>query len=507
MYNSVGGRYLAKVCENQSRQYRDTPNHLLRNSRMTTLSVLHVPSLHEQHGCNPRSSAQQNHTPTRPATLPRTFSTPPISPASQAQDFRDEVPLQKSHFSVVRDLLTPPASPLTNYDAAPSSALETPIKLIDALPHSSSLQSKPSRDALVAQQDLKSLPSPEQEPILEYPYQLELARDECGKTIMFGSGAWSTVSKAVSRPNFNSIPGGRSRSSLPLPSRSPLVVAVKTPHRKDGYEIIKSEAQILSHLVKLPYWEEHIVPFHGYISSTSSIVLSAIPLGLSDHITNCTLDLRSMAPSHARTAPVIGSEQMWLSLAGQLIDSLAWLHEVAGIVHGDIKPHNILLRPIELSDEHSDSQFFPYVPLIIDFSSSCHLHSRTRSPGALSAVTREYTAPELLRSSVLRDPTSLPTTASDVFSLAVTLLVAATGDLDVYPATSPFQRQAMASQGWSVIGFARNGAGGARVPRFGTVERCLERAVLKDGMGRVDAPKWAQLIQDVMKGEPMKKAS
>ena len=69
-----------------------------------------------------------------------------------------------------------------------------------------------------------------------------------------------------------------------------------------------------------------------------------------------------------------------------------------------------------------------------------------------------------------------------------------------------WQRQAMATQGWEILHHARNGDQGYRVPQHGVVDRLLERAVLKCGMGRIDAVSWAKLAREKRLGDPVKKA-
>jgi serine/threonine protein kinase len=272
---------------------------------------------------------------------------------------------------------------------------------------------------------------------------------------------------------------------------------VKRATRRDAPAILHSEAKILAYLQTVADNERYIVPFHGILDS-STIVLTAIPYTLDNHIRTCAVNATKNFSTSTMYEPVIGSISVWLEYARQLITALAWLHEEAGVVHGDIKPGNILLSPTTtLSGETI------YTPYLTDFSSSQRMDSDTVTPNTLSAVTREYTAPELLTSAVLRDPTSTATPASDVFSLAVTLLVAATGQLLVYPG-SVFQRQVMATQGWLILQHVRSGAQGTRVPRLGVVEKVLERAVLKKGMGRIRVLEWLALVEVMVQDGPTK---
>lgn len=331
----------------------------------------------------------------------------------------------------------------------------------------------------------------------ECPWELEILQDDRGRDAIFGTGAWSIVYKATTHLKSTPFSGSWTPPQSPICATTPSLVAVKKPTRRDAAMILKNEAKVLSYLHVVPDHEKYIVPFYGTVDTTT-IVLQAIPFSLETHLRHCSA-LASKSFSTATMAePVIGSSAKWLHLASQLITSLEWLHNQAQVIHGDIKPGNILLSHVSGSGIDMTFQ-----PVFADFSSAQRLDLDETTPNTLSAVTREYTAPELLRSSVLSNPESTATPASDVFSLAVTLLVAATGQMLVYSG-SVFQRQLMATQGWMILNHVRNGPQGSRVPKFGIVERVLETAVLKADMGRVSADQWLDIVDHIARGEPMK---
>lgn len=332
------------------------------------------------------------------------------------------------------------------------------------------------------------------EGIMVCPFDVDFVKDQNDRKQMFGFGAWSNVFKAtyaVKTPTSHGLMTPPSRR-IPTP---PVLVAVKTPARKDAIAILRHEAQVLSSLRELDLNEKHVAAFHGMIDDESSLVLAAHPLSLEDHVRSCARAAQTTMTTDSMSSPVIGSAAMWLDLAGKLITTLAWMHNEALIVHGDIKPGNILLKPI--TDGSVDKSVFLYQPLFIDFSSSQRLYSTAITPNTLSAVTKEYTAPELLTVAVLKDPNSCATTASDVFALAVTLLVGATGDPMVYTGYSAMQRQMLATQGWGVLNNVRSLS--PRVPRQGIVSKVLEKAVLKKDMGRISTSAWLSLVDNVKK--------
>ncbi|EXJ67122.1 serine/threonine protein kinase [Cladophialophora psammophila CBS 110553] len=419
------------------------------------------------------------------------MSTPPTTPKTKP-GAESKLPHAHTHTSA----LTPPTSPrqsrsssniselATTIPAVPThSLLELPLKLKDATLH-------PIQTAAVGQSTL-----PETR-VGECPFDIEILKDERGQDAVFGTGAWSTVYKATTHVQVRTVSGSLTPPLSPALA-TPALVAVKRPARRDAISILKSEAKVLSHLHSIANSEKYVVPFYGTVDETT-LILEAIPFSLEDHIRQCAAVASQTLSTWTMADPVLGSDAKWFHLARQLISALAWLHRDARVVHGDIKPGNILLTCV-----HGSGTDVSCRPVFADFSSAQRLDMEDMTANTLSAVTREYTAPELLNSKVLRDPTSTATPASDVFSMAITLLVAATGQMLVYPG-SVLQRQAMATQGWMVLSYVRNAEQGSRVPRFGLVERVLERAVLKADMGRVNAQEWLGIVETMAQGDPGK---
>ncbi|KAH0835219.1 protein kinase domain-containing protein [Fonsecaea pedrosoi] len=427
----------------------------------------------------------------RPSALHRTMSTPPTTP-NTAPNAESKLP----HTYASTSVLTPPTSPRQSRSSSNISELATPISVpvIQSPPGSALRHQGPRLDLLDTDTVAPSISTDAS--VTACPFDVEILKDERGRDAIFGTGAWSTVYKATTHAKSRTISGSLTPPLSPT-FATPILVALKKPARRDAIPILKSEAKLLTYLRAIPSSDKCVVPFYGTVDETS-LVLEAIPFSLEDHIRKCAARATQNLSTWTMTEPVLGSEAKWFHLARQLISALAWLHNDARVVHGDIKPGNILLTRVQGSGVDITFQ-----PLFADFSSAQRLDTEDTTPNTLSAVTREYTAPELLNSKVLRDPTSTATPASDVFSMAITLLVAATGQLLVYPG-SVFQRQAMATQGWMVLNYARNGEQGSRLPKFGLVERVLERAVLKADLGRVSAQEWLGIVDTIAQGDPVK---
>ncbi|EEH38645.1 kinase domain-containing protein [Paracoccidioides lutzii Pb01] len=352
---------------------------------------------------------------------------------------------------------------------------------------------------------------------LEFPYDIELQSDSRGRPIEYGSGAWSVVYKATSRWIFTTPdcpPTPPRTDTLSLPPTS--VIAVKSPVRRDAHLILLAEARLLSRLSQIPGAEHHIVPFHGFISLSHSLVLSAIPLSLSDYISNQAVSAQETFSTKTMFYPVLGMPR-WLALARELVIGLDWLHSYGQIVHGDIKPQNVLLKPREPGGDN-DSAYsnstedpFPYEPIYIDFTSSYDpltMEPNSQSPGSsqsLSALTPPFAAPELLTVQSLKSTNAVQSKGSDVFSLAVTLLTAVTGDLMLYPGSTNMQRLAMSRDGHWVLDYVRSGVHGSRLPVRGIAEKILSPAVVKDPESRIKTADWRPMIEDVIAAQGLQK--
>lgn len=263
------------------------------------------------------------------------------------------------------------------------------------------------------------------------------------------------------------------------------VLAVKAPSRRDAHSILDHEARILTYLHSFPQAPDYLVPFYGYDQSTHSIILSALPLNLDMHVRAAAATTRANVSTRTMFDPIIDVKE-WSSLAMALISGLSFLH-CKQCIHGDIKPANILLRPSE--EDQS------YTPLYCDFSSS--LVTTEPKPSEITALTQDYSSPELLSS--LTDPVTptLPTSAADVYALAVTLLFAAIGESPYASAKLEIMKLSMAKEG-RPLQFAKSGEQAARVRKGGIVERCLAGALAKDVKARWGVAQWRHEVGKVL---------
>ncbi|OQD81998.1 hypothetical protein PENANT_c024G00583 [Penicillium antarcticum] len=347
-------------------------------------------------------------------------------------------------------------------------------------------------------------PKPNVTAPLYFTNDLELIRNGDNRPVEFGRGAWSIVYKARSTPSTQQITNTLTNNPSTPPS-SPVtttrILAVKAPVRRDARPVLEAEALTLTRLTLTKGHEPYIVPFHGTHSDLGGLVMTAIPLALSTYIEDQADIARTRQPATPTMFDPVQGPASYKDLTRKLIAGLNWLHQVAGMVHGDIKPHNILLRLVDADESEIESgatSAFPFEPLFADFSSAVDIPDDPSVPldttrASMSAFTPPFTAPEMLASLTVTTGDVAPTPASDVFSLAATLLAAATGDLLLYPGTSNMQRLAMARQGHQIIDLTRSGSSGHRVPRNGFVEKLVKPAVVKDPAMRISTGDWIEL--------------
>lgn len=285
----------------------------------------------------------------------------------------------------------------------------------------------------------------------------------------YGRGVWSIVHRAHAVASPSSAPptppnSPLNRADSDSPHR-PCFFALKAPARRDAYKILDHEARILTYLHSLPGVKKYVVPFHGYDGPAHSILLEPIPLNLNAYAKSCAANAKSNFLAATMFDPVTGLEE-WRSLARHLISGLAFLHQ-HNCIHGDVKPANILLRCTDSG----------YEPVYCDFSSSAITSDNTAE---ITALTPDYSAPELLSSLTSRGIPTLPTLEADIYALGVTLLFAAIGESPYACARMEVQKLSMAREG-KPIEFARSGEQAARVRKSGVVEATVCGAVRTKG--------------------------
>lgn len=415
--------------------------------------------------------------------------------ASKNKDTTVSQPQSQSPHPGASDDLTPPITPVVGPNASPT---PTPLKSAGSGQESNYLSIPVLQAPGKGAYSTGSTKGPEDvSTVLEFQHDIDLKRDGSGSLIEYGDGAWSVVYEASSTWSTSPSP---LVTTPPLSPVSPdRLLAVKSPVRRDAHPVLKEEARIMTRLLHVPGKERHVVPFHGFISSSHSIVMTAVPLTLSAYITKQATAARETVSTRTMFQPVIGMSQ-WLSLARSLAEGLSWLHNQAHVIHGDIKPSNVLLNPLNSSLEQTEISFnlSSADTLYADFSSSHEIRREgTLSSApvtAISALTPPYAPPEFLSSSSLKSSSVVPSTASDVFSLAVTLIAASTGDLLLYPGSSSMQRLALSQDGHRVLEHVRSGTNGHRVPRNGVVDRVLKPAVVKVPEERITPDEWLEMI-------------
>ncbi|PWW76711.1 hypothetical protein C7212DRAFT_363691 [Tuber magnatum] len=163
-------------------------------------------------------------------------------------------------------------------------------------------------------------------------------------------------------------------------------IAVKTPSAPGGREVIEKEAKILHYLTTvLP--DLKIARFRGFDVLSSSLFMELVSMGTLESFVERRARELAMEKEEGRNAlanmrrPVVGMGQ-WLFLAERLAGVFSRLKEV-GVVHGDVKWSNILLREFRPANGNPEDTAWAacrtklYEPVVVDFSSG-HFHLRAR---------------------------------------------------------------------------------------------------------------------------------
>jgi serine/threonine protein kinase len=206
-----------------------------------------------------------------------------------------------------------------------------------------------------------------------------------------------------------------------------------------------------------------------------------------------TLDEASRAAKLAAVFP---------SIALALLKSLEWMQDKS-CTHADIKPSNVLVS----SSSSSTSNTITPKPVYTDFSSTIlsRLDATIESCASpLGAGTWDYLDPSFLSSS----STISPSTASDLWSLAITLLFLILGSspYDAFKGNK-YQQREMIKSGCPLQCMRHDDQGIRNINRVQKLSRDLDfdllgwfgKVLVKDGAKRVGLKEWIGELEGTVK--------
>lgn len=191
-------------------------------------------------------------------------------------------------------------------------------------------------------------------------------------------------------------------------------VAVKQRMPTTHPEVISREAAVLQRLTHPG--NDHVL--HLIAHTKDAIVMPLYTQDAAAYVRKLHIrtDADYLLDFRAQSSPIIGLD-LWLRWAGQLVNALAYVHS-KGIVHGDVKPDNVLL------DSSAQNA------VLGDFSSATLTHLNPPASVACSAV---YSAPEVRYGAP-------PSPGTDVYALGLILCYFATREEPYAMAKVPQQR-------------------------------------------------------------------
>ncbi|KAF2093757.1 kinase-like protein [Rhizodiscina lignyota] len=273
----------------------------------------------------------------------------------------------------------------------------------------------------------------------ETSWALSIQPEDFTEENFLGSGRSSNVYKVVLH-NVTSSPFSLTPPTSPVKSSfgksaSP-VRAVKVPVDKASRKILRDEARIHSQLAHRPEYMQHVVGFFGLDESLDAIVMEACEMSLESFINK---DLGTLSRD-MRIGTVAASYKL---LASQLITGLQFVHS-NGVIHGDIKPGNILLR----AEESAGNVAFPFKAVYCDFSSAKVRNADWKRESEDGGGTWDYMAPRLL---TYKGSNEGPDEDSDGYALMMTVLYYVLGGSPYRQAQNGFQRREWAKQGAPIV--------------------------------------------------------
>jgi serine/threonine protein kinase len=283
------------------------------------------------------------------------------------------------------------------------------------------------------------------------------------------------------------VDSGIGLDKLPI---TPSLYAVKVPAMTSAKKVLAAEARILSYLSRFPDAENHIVSFYGLDTRSGALILKAMDDTLEGWIQKelNTLDEPSRAQKLAAAFP---------SIALALLTSLQWMQD-KDCTHADIKPSNILVSSPSLEGAPE--------PVYTDFSSTILTRPDATietEASPLGAGTWDYLDPSLLSSS----STTSPSSATDLWSLAITLLFLVLGQ-SPYGAfkSNKFQQREMIKSGSPLQCMGYDDPGIKNVKRVQTlskdlgfdVQKWLAKVLVKDAGKRAGVEEWRRELERAM---------